>query len=88
MPFGRTCEEQLAFRRWADARGGDMKLYGGSVIQEPGTPDRWSHGTLNESIGMAAVGASPLGELPHGERGRHSGVRWGYVPGSRMNRLG
>lgn len=55
MAFGRTCEEQLAFRKWADARGGDMKLYDGAVLHGP---DRWSHGTLNESIGMAAVGAS------------------------------
>lgn len=56
MCFGTTCEEQLAFARWADERGGEMKLYDGAVVKGP--PTRWSHGTLNESVGMARVGAS------------------------------
>lgn len=58
MPFGTTCSEQQAFRKWADERGGEMSLFDGAVVQVPGTPDKWSYGTLNESVGMAAAGAS------------------------------
>lgn len=58
MPFGEDCMAQLAFRAWADERGGEMALYDGAVVQVPGTPDRWAYGTLNESVGLARAGAA------------------------------
>lgn len=58
MPFGDDCSAQMAFRDWANERGGEMALYDGAVVQVPGTPDKWSYGTPNESVGRARAGAS------------------------------
>jgi hypothetical protein len=51
MPFGTTTTEQIAFADWANARGGDAKLYNGAFISGP--PARWSYTTVNESISRA-----------------------------------